>query len=94
MAYSKDEENFEPELIAVKQFLTRLETKEITPAVRDWIKRHAKNFYVNDNKLYRKTIHGLRIVLPINERENVLRTFHDQMGHWDVETTKQFILER
>ena len=33
-------------------------------------------------------------VVPISNREEVLKGFHDDIGHWDLKTTRQFITER
>ena len=31
---------------------------------------------------------------PKEDRVSILRTFHDDVGHWDLETTKRFVLDR
>ncbi|CDF33201.1 unnamed protein product [Chondrus crispus] len=58
------------------------------------MKNNAKNFLVWESKLLRRTIRGLRVVAPISDREKILKGFHDDIGHWDLKTTRQFVTER
>ena len=58
------------------------------------MKSNAKNFLVWESKLFRRTIHGLRVVVPLCDREKVLKGFCDDIGHWDLKTTRQFVTER
>ena len=58
---------------------------------RSRMKAKAKNFLVWESKLFRRTIHGLRVVVSIPDGEEVLKGFHDDIGHWDLKTTRQFI---
>ena len=44
--------------------------------------------------LFRRTKKGLRAIVPQSQRVAVLRTFHDGVGHWDLQTTKQFVASR
>ena len=39
-------------------------------------------------------MHGIRVVVPISDREKVLKGFHYGIGYWDLRTTRQFVTER
>ena len=58
------------------------------------MKANAKNFLVWELKLFCRIIHGLRVVVRIPDREKVLKGFHEDIGYWDLKTTRQFITER
>ena len=51
------------------------------------MKSYAKNFLVCESKHFRSSIHGLRLFVPISDREKVLKSFHDDIGHWDLKST-------
>ena len=55
---------------------------------------NAKNFLVWESKLFRPSIHSLRVVVLIPDREKVLKGFDNDIGHWDLKTTRQFVTER
>ena len=87
-------ENIEEEMYAIFQFLNTVEMSNIDKTYRTWVRRNSKRFVVWNGILFRKTINGLRIVLDYEERKKALQNFHDNMGHWNLESTKQLILER
>ena len=58
------------------------------------MKTNAKRFLAWESKLFRRTVHGLGVVVPTPDRENVLKCFHDDIGHWDLKTTRQFVTKR
>ena len=58
------------------------------------MKSNVKNFLVWESKLFRRSIHGLRVVVQISDREKVLKDFHDDIGHWDLKNNRQFVTER
>ena len=61
---------------------------------RSHMKANAKNFLVWESMLFRPTIHDLRVVVPLPDREKVLKGFHDDIGHWGLNTSSQFVTER
>ena len=61
---------------------------------RKSIRRAAKNFLIWDDGLFRRTPKSPRAIPTRNARPALLRCFHDDIGHWDVTTTKKFILDR
>ena len=58
------------------------------------MKTNAKKFLVWESRLFRRTFHGLRVVVPTSDREKVLKFFYDDIGHWDMKTTRQFVTGR
>ena len=58
------------------------------------MKINSKNFLVSESNLFRRITHCLRVVVLISDREKVLKSFHDNIGHWDLTTTRQFVTER
>ena len=58
------------------------------------MKTNARKFLVWESRLFRRTVHGLRVVVPTSDREKVLKCFHDDISHWDLKTTRQFVTER
>ena len=58
------------------------------------MKNNVKKFLVWESRLLRRTVHGLRVFVPTSDREKVLKGFHDDIGHWDLNTTRQFVTER
>ena len=55
---------------------------------------NAKKFVVWKSRLFRRSVHVLRADIPTSDREKVLKCFHDDNGHWDLEITPQFVTER
>lgn len=84
----------ESQLQGVFKYLQDLNTDVIHMNQRARVKSSSKYFLVWEGRLFRRTTQGLRLVAPISARQKILRTFHDDIGHWDVKTTKQFIHER
>ena len=58
------------------------------------MKTNTMRFLVWESKLFRRTIHGIRVIVPSFDREKVLKCFHDDIGHWNLKTTRQFVTER
>lgn len=63
--------------------------KEFGIAVRKLI----NNYIVWDKQLLRRTLLGPKIVVREKRRVKILKTFDDEIGHWDVETTRQFLVD-
>ena len=57
-------------------------------------RRNAKRFMVCHDGLFRRTNSGLRAIPPLEARGRIIRAFHDEIGYWDLETTKRFVLDR
>lgn len=86
--------DYEKEIVGMIQFLTLKDISSVENDVRKWVKSNASNFFITKDGLFRRTAQGIRVVPDIPLRSKIMRTYHDEIGHWDVETTKQFIFER
>jgi Integrase zinc binding domain len=75
-----------------------LRTFHLDPSIdgkdRKAIKRGAKNYALVEDELFTRTAKGFRAIPAPQERSKVLRTLHDDIGHWDLKTTLEFIKER
>ena len=58
------------------------------------IRRNSKHFLIWAGRLFRRTPNGIRAIPDIPTRVPLLKSFHDNIGHWDHETTRQFTLDR
>ena len=91
---TNDTVDMEPRLVSLQIFLSTLEITKVDQKDREWVKRNARNFNTWDGQLFRRTGSGLVAVAPVSAQRGILETFHDCIGHWDSNTTKQFVLER
>ena len=89
-----DEPDLEPFLLDIKRHLEGKEVQVQETRLRRNIRRASSSFLVWDGKLFRRTIAGPKVVVPRNLRERAIRMFHDSIGHWDGQTSRQFITER
>ena len=88
------EPDIEPFLLDVKRHLNCQEIKAEDPRGRRSVRRSAKSFLLWNGELFRRTQLGPKIILPKPMRKEAIVMFHDNIGHWDGETTRQFIVER
>lgn len=88
-----DLNDLEPQLHVFSNFLKNLSVEGFQVAQRVKVKSNSWNFLAWEGKLFRRTVHGLRLVVQIASRQNILRSFHDNIGHWDAKPAGQFILE-
>ena len=86
--------DLEPALQDIKLHLEGKEMVTEDVRLRRNARRAGRHFLVWNNQLFRRTTLGPKVVVPRQLRQRVLRMFHDSIGHWDVETTRQFIAER
>ena len=89
-----EEADLEPHLIDILKYLSSIEMTELDARRRRLNRRNAKRFMACNNRLFRRTNSGLRAIPPIEARKKIVRAFHDEIGHWDLETTKRFVLDR
>ncbi len=87
-------DGLEKKLIDVSNFIQGFNMNDVADENKDWVRRNAKLFTIWEGKLYRKTSAGLRVVPPIESRKRILEIFHDDIGHWNLTTTRQFVMER
>lgn len=86
--------DLKPQLQALFSYLQDLNIDPIPKAQQARVIASSKYFLVLERRMFRRTPRGLRIIAPISSRREILRTFHDDVVHWDLRTTKQFVLER
>ena len=87
-------EDIEPHLQDTARYLLGRPLIENDYRMRKYIKRNAKRYLLWNQMLFRRTKKGLRAIVPQSQRVAVLRTFHDGVGHWDLQTTRQFVASR
>ena len=84
-------EDLEPFCQEVARYLLGYPLLETDSNKRKTIRCAANNFLIWDDGLFRRTPKGPRAIPTRRARPALLRCFHDDIGHWDVATTKQFI---
>lgn len=85
---------YEEELIDMFSLLKDIETKSFYSKTMRWVRRNIKSFVLWEDHMFRCTAFGLKAIAPIQSRQLLLKTFHNEIGYWDLETTMQFILDR
>ena len=58
------------------------------------LKKKAKNFLLNQDRLFRRTKKELRLVPDMPTRSIIFQGIHDDTGHWDFKSTYEFIASR
>ena len=75
-------------------YLHGREMEEEDLKVKKSIRRGAKRYLTWNDFLFRRTPKGLRMVPPQADRPGILETLHDDVGHWDVNSTRDFVISR
>lgn len=70
-----------------------METSCTDANLKNFVQKNAKMFLFWNGHLFRRMI-GPYIVLEIQNKNPVLKMFHDEIGHWNAETKKQFVIDR
>lgn len=71
-----------------------LETANLEREILYWVERKIKKFVIWENQMFRRsTGYKLRTIAAISYRRLFMRTFYSNIGHWDFETCRQFILD-
>lgn len=86
--------DLEQNLIAMIRFCSELSMEGIDGTLRDWVWRNSRNFLCWGGHLFRRTKGGVRSVQPISSRGKLMESFHDNIGHWGIASTRQFITDR
>ena len=94
LAVIPENRDYEAELCGIIDFLSSNEIDKTPRELRPWVKRHRHHYLLWDHQLFKRTGHGLRTVPSQNARMGILKAFHDSIGHWDPQTTAQFVLDR
>lgn len=64
------------------------------PRIRKNVWRAAKNFILWEGKMFRSSRGGLKTIATKSKRKDILKSFHDSVGHWDRHVTNQLISDR
>ena len=74
-------QGLEPHLHDTYRLLEMQELLEHEPGKRSSIKRNAKRFLIWNGRLFRRTKKGLRLIPGVGNRVEILRSYHDNIGH-------------
>ena len=89
-----DHHPFEANLKAIVYYLGNLSVVDESISIAPEVKTKAKDFLVHDERLFRRTKCGIRFVPYIEMRESILKRLHDEVGHWDFNSTQSFVRDR
>ena len=89
-----DKENVKPLLLYAQKYLTRFEFSTMDGNYDRRVKRASKYYLFVSSHLFRRTVHGIRIDPAWHQRVRILKSFHDDIGHWDLSTTRQVVSDR
>ena len=89
-AHSLDEE-----LLKIQEFLSNFPNGN-TSEVTDRLRQRARNFFVHDNRLWRRHAQGRHqlVLIPPQQRLSVTCDAHDKLGHKGFYSTLRAILDR
>lgn len=87
-------EDLEPICRDVLQYLQRSNPERIEKGSRTQMKTTAKKFLAWEGHMFHSAIKGVQAVPLISERQLITKTFHDDIGHWGLDTTWQFVTNR
>lgn len=85
--------NLEPFLVEVQRHLCGEKVQEEDSKLRRKIRRTYNSFLKWNDELFRRTPLGPKIFLPKLLRLHALDTFYDRIGHWNVETSRKFVVD-
>jgi transposase InsO family protein len=88
-------QDLEAELQSIASYLQGFQFDSLPgAAARTLVRRNSKAYAVIGGDLFRRTAKGFRTIPAPSDRSTIMHMFHDQIGHWSVKTTIQFITER
>lgn len=82
---------YKEELGAEFNFLHFLKTGKVDCKIPNWVKRNKGNFEEWENLMCTRTAYGLLTIITIPSQRFLMRTFHNEIGHGDFETSKHSI---
>lgn len=91
---SGEQSNLEPYLLAMREYLSFSNQKNPALCLDRSTMRMAKVFLYWNGQLFKRTPLEPKIVVEIHDWYPVLELFHDEIGHWDTETTRVFVVDR
>ena len=87
-------QGLEPYLHDTYRLLEMEKMLEQESGKRSSFKRNVKRLMAWNERLFRRTKKGLRLIPGMGRRVDILRSFHGKIGHWDVASTTQFVLTK
>lgn len=86
--------DLEPHLILVHKYLSASDISYASPKELLKARRAANNFLIWYGHLFRRKKGDPEIIANVSKRTDILRFFHDNVGHWNTRTTPKFIQDR
>ncbi len=84
---------FEANLKAIAYILHNLSVVDESISITTDLKK-AKDFLVYAEIFFRRIKYGTRLVPHIEIQTIILKGLHDELGHWDFNTTYSFVIDR
>ena len=84
----------EDRLVSIAKYLTGFSVDHLSPEERQKVRRNAKRFAVWDGSLFRRVEKRLKLVPRLDQRMSILQTYHDEIGHWDRNSTRTMLTDR
>lgn len=78
----------------VAKHLADMNLSHKSGAERAAIRRRSTRHVWWNGQLFRRAKSGLLVVVAKGEQEKVLRSLHDELGHWDIRATQLMIADR
>ncbi len=88
------DDNKEKELVEVRAHLNGQPLQTFDKTSRERLRKQISKFTIWNGTLIRITQKGIRAVPDIEFRGTILRTMHDEIGHWSPAATLKFISDR
>ena len=89
-----DNQPFEVNLKPFAHYLDNLLVVDKLISITPELKRKAKDFLVHEQRLFRRIKYGIRFVPHIEMQESILRGIHDEVRHFDFDSTNSFVRNR
>lgn len=78
----------------IAKYLRGVDMTELDSRHRRLNHLNVKRFLTHDGNIFCRMTAVLRAIPLQNARKNIVRAFHDELGNWDSENTKTFVLDR
>ena len=78
---------FEANLKAIAHYLHNLSVVNEFISITPELQKKAEDVLVHDERFFRRTKYGIQFVPHIEMRESILKGLHDEVGHWDFNST-------
>ena len=89
-----ENQSFEAKLKAIAHYLDKLSVVDESISITPELKKKAKDFLVHDRILFRRTKYGIRFIPHVEMQESILKGLHNEVEHWDFNSTYSFVRDR